>query len=282
MFDLRYHVVSLAAVLIALVIGIFVGVGLSGRGVLRETERDKLELRIADLQRQSEIQRARIDELRAAAEYEQATYEAVMDRRLQNVRVALVFIGPVDSAIRSDVDEAVDQADGTIARTRALKVPMDALEIRNALAAVPDAPSRLQDVGRALALELLNGGETPFWEALDDLIVLEQPRGPSGAVDAVVVARNADPQTGGTAQLLGGFYNGLASAGRPAVAVAMSNDRDEALRFLRGYFNSSVDNVEAQTGRVSLAVLLSGAETGHYGLNGDNGYLPQVDPMPPQ
>jgi hypothetical protein len=281
-FDLRYHVVSLAAVLIALVIGIFVGVGLSGRGVLRETERDKLELRIADLQRQSEIQRARIDELRAAAEYEQATYEAVMDRRLQNVRVALVFIGPVDSAIRSDVDEAVDQADGTIARTRALKVPMDALEIRNALAVMPDAPSRLQDVGRALALELLNGGETPFWEALDDLIVLEQPRGPSGAVDAVVVARNADPQTGGTAQLLGGFYNGLASAGRPAVAVAMSNDRDEALRFLRGYFNSSVDNVEAQTGRVSLAVLLSGAETGHYGLNGDNGYLPQVDPMPPQ
>jgi hypothetical protein len=269
-------------VLIALVIGIFVGVGLSGRGVLRETERDKLELRIADLQRQSEIQRARIDELRAAAEYEQATYEAVMDRRLQNVRVALVFIGPVDSAIRSDVDEAVDQADGTIARTRALKVPMDALEIRNALAVMPDAPSRLQDVGRALALELLNGGETPFWEALDDLIVLEQPRGPSGAVDAVVVARNADPQTGGTAQLLGGFYNGLASAGRPAVAVAMSNDRDEALRFLRGYFNSSVDNVEAQTGRVSLAVLLSGAETGHYGLNGDNGYLPQVDPMPPQ
>jgi hypothetical protein len=281
-FDLRYHVVSLAAVLIALVIGIFVGVGLSGRGVLRETERRQLEARIAELQRQSELQQARIDDLSVAAQYEQATYEAVMDRRLENIRVALVFIGPVDGTVRTVVDEAVDRADGTITRTRALKVPMDALEIQNALAGVPDAPSRLQDVGKTLARELLNGGETPLWEALDDLIVLEQPRGPSGAVDAVVVARNADPQTGGTAQLLGGFYNGLASAGRPAVAVETSSDGGQSLRFLRRYFRSSVDNVEAPTGRVSLAVLLSGDQTGHYGLNGTNGYLPQVEPMPPR
>jgi hypothetical protein len=281
-FDLRYHVVSLAAVLIALVIGIFVGVGLSGRGVLRETERRQLEARIAELQRQSDLQQARIDDLSVAAQYEEATYEAVMDRRLENIRVALVFVGPVDGTVRTVVDEAVDRADGTITRTRALKVPMDALEIQNALAGMPDAPSRLEDVGKMLARELLNGGNTPFWEALDDLIVLEQPRGPSGAVDAVVVARNADPQTGGTAQLLGGFYNGLATAGRPAVAVETSSDGGQSLRFLRRYFRSSVDNIEAPTGRVSLVVLLSGDQTGHYGLEGANGYVPRVEPMPPQ
>jgi len=51
MFDLRYHVASLAAVFIALVIGILVGVGLSGRGVLRETERINYEVRIDQLER---------------------------------------------------------------------------------------------------------------------------------------------------------------------------------------------------------------------------------------
>ena len=36
-FDLRYHVASLAAVFVALILGIFVGVGLSGKGFVSDT-----------------------------------------------------------------------------------------------------------------------------------------------------------------------------------------------------------------------------------------------------
>ena len=42
MFDLRYHVASLAAVFFALVIGILVGVALASHG-LGNTERDRLQ-----------------------------------------------------------------------------------------------------------------------------------------------------------------------------------------------------------------------------------------------
>ena len=38
MFDLRYHVASLAAVFIALIVGILVGVGLAGSGVTKEAD----------------------------------------------------------------------------------------------------------------------------------------------------------------------------------------------------------------------------------------------------
>ena len=38
MFDLRYHVASLAAVFLALVIGILLGVGISGRGLVDKSE----------------------------------------------------------------------------------------------------------------------------------------------------------------------------------------------------------------------------------------------------
>jgi hypothetical protein len=38
-FDLRYHVASLAAVFLALVFGILVGVGISGRGIVDDAER---------------------------------------------------------------------------------------------------------------------------------------------------------------------------------------------------------------------------------------------------
>ena len=49
MFDLRYHVASLAAVFVALVLGIFVGVGLSGRGFVSDAERENLQSRIEEL-----------------------------------------------------------------------------------------------------------------------------------------------------------------------------------------------------------------------------------------
>ena len=50
MFDLRYHVASLVAVFVAMIVGILVGVGLSGSGVTKKAdlkaaqfERDKAE-----------------------------------------------------------------------------------------------------------------------------------------------------------------------------------------------------------------------------------------------
>jgi hypothetical protein len=275
-FDLRYHVVSLAAVLIALVIGIFVGVGLSGRGVLREAERDSLQAEIDRLNRQSELQRARIDELSAAAQYERATYDAVMDGRLEGARVALVFVGPIHGAVRANVEDALDRAGGVVARTRSLKVPMDGVAIQEAVGAVPDAPSQVDEIAGALARELLDGGDTPLWNELDDLIVLEQPPGPPGRMDGVVVARNADAQGGMTARFLAAFYNGLSSAGRPAVAVETRGTPDSALSVLARHGFSTVDNVDTETGRLSLAVLLSGAERGHYGLDGEDGYVPPV------
>jgi hypothetical protein len=277
-FDLRYHVASLAAVFIALVIGILVGVGLSGRGVLREAERDSLQAEIDRLNRQSDLQQERIDELAAAAEYESATYDAVMDGRLDGKRAGLVFVGPVDGAVRANVEETMERAGGTVARTRSLKVPMDALEIQDAIADVPGAPSRVEEVGRALARELVDGGETPLWNELQQLIVLEQPPGPPGPMDGVVIMRNADPQSGATARLLAGFYGGLASAGVPAVAVETTGvaEADSALPVFERHRFSSVDNIDTETGRLSLAVLLSGAERGRYGLNGEDGYVPPV------
>jgi hypothetical protein len=276
MFDLRYHVASLAAVFIALVIGILVGVGLSGRGLLREAERDSLEARIADLQRQSELQQARIEELSAAAEYERASYDAVMEGRLDGSSIGLVFVGPIDGAVRGNVEDALESADGVVARTRSLKVPVDESAITDALADVPNAPRQLEDIGRALAREFLDGGETPLWNELDRLLVLERPVGPPGRMDGVVIARSVEPQRGATARFLAAFYNGLTSSGRAAVAVEASRRLDSALPVLARHGFSTVDNVDTPTGRVSLAVLLSGAERGHYGIEGEDGYVPPV------
>lgn len=283
MFDLRYHVASLAAVFIALVIGILVGVGLSGRGALKDAERRSLENDIRQLRAERDGLRRRVEVLEAASGYEQATEGAVLARRLADRAVALVFIGSVDGAIRTNVGQMLDDAGGTMARMRALRVPIDFVEVQQALVDQASAPSRPDEIGRALARELLDGGETPLWDELGSELVEERSGGMAAPVDAVVVARSSQPQQGATARFLAGFYNGLASGGRPAVVVerAGTDESDSALPVIVRYGFSSVNNVDSVTGRVSLAVLLTGDESGHYGIDAENGLLPSIEPVAP-
>lgn len=280
MFDLRYHVASLAAVFIALVIGILVGVGISGRGALDARERLALEDDIRDLQAQRDDLRSRIQALEAAAEYEQATEDAVLENRLRDRRILLVFIGSVNGVVRTSVEQMLDDAGGRMGRMRALRVPIDFVEVQDALVDVPDAPSRPAELGRALATELLNGGETPLSDELA-MLIEEQAGGVRGAVDGVVISHNSEPQAGATARFLAGLYSGLLSGGRPAIAVETSGTDESALAIFDRQGYSTVDNVETPTGRVSLAVLLTGEETGKYGVNGENGAIPDVEPVAP-
>ena len=69
MFDLRYHVASLAAVFIALVLGILVGVGISGRGLIKESERGVLQAQIDDLRNQRDAAQRQVAEQNALQEY---------------------------------------------------------------------------------------------------------------------------------------------------------------------------------------------------------------------
>src|SRR5204862_3921413 len=101
MFDLRYHVASLAAVFLALVIGILVGVGISDSGYVDKGYRGLLEQRIAKLQSDLGEAHQQADNLSAQQRATQAfvtdTYQELMANRLRGKSVALVFLVHADS-----------------------------------------------------------------------------------------------------------------------------------------------------------------------------------------
>ena len=113
MFDLRYHVASLAAVFFALVIGILVGVALASHG-LGNTERNRLEEDLRRAESQSESLNTTVDALtkRGKAEhaYVEATYKNVMANRLKGKKIALLFVGSADSHMRAFVARALGDA----------------------------------------------------------------------------------------------------------------------------------------------------------------------------
>src|SRR4051794_33072241 len=228
MFDLRYHVASLAAVFLALIIGIVVGVGISGKGFVSDSERSLLNERIADLNSRLDSATKRSSELaktqRAAQAFVTDAYPALMDGRLAGARVAVTFAGPVDGRIRGLVEKALEDsgADAPL-RVRALKLPIDLATMRKALAGHPAlillaTRARIVELGKRLGEDFV-GGESALWRLLSPQLVEEQSGNATAPADGVIVARSVPAQSGVTSQFLAGFYAGLGAAGPPAVGV---------------------------------------------------------------
>ena len=289
MFDLRYHVASLAAVFVALVIGIFVGVGLSGRGFVNDAERKNFEARIDELRadRDSAVARAAGAQRRGDAldDFADATYTSLVRRRLAGTTVGVVFVGSVDQGLAGTIRRTVSDAGGRIVRMRALRVPLDPEAVDQALRGDPDtrdlagADSRSR-LGTTIARELVAGGQTPVLDRLSSVLVEEQLGLSKGPLDAVVVARPARPQQGETEDFLGGLYSGLAASQVPSVGVEESNARPSAVPPFRASGLATVDAVDTAVGDVALVFLLEGARPGSYGL-GENA-VDGVLPAPPQ
>jgi hypothetical protein len=290
MFDLRYHVASLAAVFLALIIGIVVGVGISGKGFVQNSERRLLNERIAELKSRLDSATKRDADLtrsqHAAQAFVQDTYPALMNGRLTASRVALVFAGPVDGRVRSLVEQTLGDAGAAPPlRVRALKLPIDiptlhrALIHRPALAALA-TPKKISELGRRLGADLVAGGNSPLWRALSADLIEERSGNDGPPVDGVVLNRSDKPQSGATARFLAGFYAGLASQGVPSVGVEVTRPVASAVDAFAKQDLATVDDLDSQAGRLALALLLSGAVPGHYGVkkSAHDGVLPQIPP----
>jgi hypothetical protein len=287
MFDLRYHVASLAAVFLALIIGIVVGVGISDRGLVDSTKTKLLEDQAASLQKQlnqSATQASDLDhEQQAARTFINETYPVLVHNRLRGKQIAVLFVGSVDGGIRSAVSRALTDAGAQQLRLRALKVPIDVKQVNAVLASQPAAASftgktRLEDLGRSLGQELVYGGETPLWNSLTDALVEERAGGTKAAADGVVVVRTVSPQRGASSRFLLGLYSGLTAAGVPAVGVETTDAAVSATSIFRQGGLSTVDDIDTPVGRLALVLLLDGAPAGQYGVkdSAGDGALPPL------
>jgi hypothetical protein len=291
MFDLRYHLASLTAVFVALVLGILIGIGLAATETVRDRDFDALERDVASLQSELDAANARADRLdllqKDTTQFIDDSYAALMHDRLAGKRFGLVFAGSIDERVKEHVERTL--ADGGaegIARVRALGLPLERQVTERVLAGgqpfeVYEGDDNLGALGHDLATEFVEGGETPLWNALSQQIVEEQEGGFGRSVDGVIIARTADPQRGATTQFLAGFYRGLAATGEPAVGVEMTNAKPSSLEAFRRRELSTIDDLDESLGRLALALLLAGGPGGQYGLRGEDGILPPIEPVEP-
>jgi hypothetical protein len=303
MFTWRYHVASLAAVFLALAVGILLGVAVSGKvsdatEALNADERDRLRQELEEAQDRADLS----DRRRASAEaLVETAYPALMEGRLEERRFAILFLGPVQGDVRSALERTlVDAGSGLPGRLIALDTPIDVQELDEALmgdevlATYAEDGDDFTDLGEGLGRELIERGESPLWGALSGQLVEERSGTSSLAVDGAVVIRswrappsdNVDQakQARATMTLLDGLVEGLKSGGFPVVGVETLTTLGEEsqIDLYRQQGISSVDNVDTLAGRLALALLLAGGQPGHYGLkdSATDGVTPPIEPLP--
>jgi len=273
----RYHAASLAAVFLALAIGILIGVGL-GHNVVSGTTKNLEQSLKSDLS----AARGRADELQGElnrqAEFEQQAFPALAGRVLRGDRIAVVALGALPDDIKGDVESVVgpDSPTGAaLSEVAVVREPPDLAAIAGAAPKgsqgedVVQSRGALTPVARRMGRSLVVGGPTfkRFRGAM-----LDQVSGRPGGIDGVIVIRSRPTnlnahQAAETDTLESGILAGLERIfGIPVVGVERSDTETSSIDFFTSSgITATVDSVDLISGRVALVYALNGSE-GTYGI----------------
>jgi hypothetical protein len=275
-YSARYHAASLAAIFVALAIGILIGVGF-GSDLVNGTA-DDLE---KSLRTDIDEKNAQIDELdsQLAAErkFSSAVAPAVVENRLRGSQIAIVAFGGLDDALADDIRAALEPSGATLREIAVVREPPDESVIEDVLLRHRQE-SREEHLSRAAKLtgqELVRGGA-----AFDDVrsAMFSRYSGDPGGLDGVVIVRaqpsdmNARDSTDSNLVedgMIDGMQNAFGDIPGATKVVLVgaegTNTDPSSIQFFADHGAASVDNVDQLPGKVALVYALDGAE-GEFGV----------------
>jgi hypothetical protein len=301
-FDFRYHALSLAAVLLALAVGVVVGVAIGDSNLVSSAKSGivhDLSSEVQGAQRQAEQARAQLAGEQAFAN---DLYPIAVHDLLAGRSVGLVFLGGASNRLNAFVRDAVTQAGGDLATVVAVREPVDldglgaaaqgtrfaalAGEAVGGPAAASSAEREpaiegtegearaklLEQFGAIVSKQLVSGGQAVDRELISRVRgrLLTAFDGQLGKLDALVIVRNeprsmTPAQTTAAAHLEAGVLSGAAAVGIPLVGAEQSNAEPSQIPWFQGKGLSSVDDIDATSGQAALVYALTGSH-GSYGV----------------
>jgi hypothetical protein len=282
MFDYRYHALSLAAVLLALAVGVVIGVAIGDSNLVSSAKSGIVH----DLSSEVSGAQHQADQLRAQLNGEEAfandLYPIATHGLLSGRSVGLVFLGSPSNRVNGLVRNAVTQAGGDLVTVVAVREPLDLAGLARAAAgthfaalgaeASPAGGKLVARFGGIVGRQLVSGGQLVGRE------LLSRERGPLlsafdgqlGKLAGLVVvhaqpAGMTPPQLEASGPFESGLLDGATAAGVPTVGVELSSTQPSQVPWYQAQNISSVDDLDAIAGQAALVYALTGSR-GTYGV----------------
>lgn len=265
-YSSRYHAASLAAVFIALAIGILIGAGF-GQDVISSTSESLKQ----SLENDLDDARAERDELAAELDAERAfgeeVYPALVDGRLDGDRVGLIALGGLSAETSADVEAALAPTGATLSEVTVVREPPDTEALAEQLggtqfARVGRQPELLEDLGRVAGRQLVAGGQL-FDEIREQL--LTRSSGGSAQLDHVIVVRDApddlsEEDQEASDRLETGLLEGTREAAPSVVGVEQSDTDPSSIGLFESHDLPTSDSIDLVSGQVATVFVLLGAD----------------------
>ncbi len=277
MFDYRYHALSLAAVLLALAVGVLIGVAIGDSNLVSSAKSGI----VANLDSEVDGAHKQVGQLQNQLAEEEALasglYPLAVHGLLSGHNIGLVFLGSSSNEVDGLVRAALAQAGGSLTAVAAVREPLDLKGVEQEAtgtryAALAGKPALVQRFGELAGRQLVSGGPLVSKELLSRVrgSLLSAFDGQLSRLGGLVVMR-AEPagmspeQSEASAAFETGLLNGVAAVGVPTVGVEQTKTEPSQVPWYEGKNMSSVDDLDTRAGQAALIYALAGAH-GAYGV----------------
>jgi len=266
----RYHAASLAAVFIALAVGILIGIGLADDVVSSASEELETSLRsdLSDAQDRADELQGQLDR---GDRFSEAVLTPLLENRLFGQKVALVELGAVSEHVVDDSRSAVETAGGDLSAVVRIARPPDVDELLDdlppQLSSIRRQDDQLEQLGEAVGTGIARDG--PIVEALKPAL-FESFAGDLRNVDQIIVSRadteglNADERDAVNA-FEQAIVEGIDERAAATVGVELSDQDPSTLAPFVDAGLATVDDIDLPAGQVSLVFALDGVD-GNFGI----------------
>lgn len=269
-YSSRYHAASLAAVFIALAIGMLIGAGF-GQDVVSNTSeslKQSLENDLDDVRAERDQLAA---ELGSERDFGEAVYPALVDGRLDGDRIGVVALGALPAGLSDEIEAMLAPTGATLSEVSVVREPPDTEALADQLqgtqyARLDRQPDLLEDLGRVAGRQLVDGGQL-----VDDIReeLLTRSSGGGEQLDHVIVVRDAPEDLSETDQettdrLEAGLLDGIVEAAPSVVGVEESDTEPSSIALFESHDLPTSDSVDVASGRVATVFVLLGAD-GNFG-----------------
>jgi hypothetical protein len=272
-YSSRYHAASLAAIFLALAIGILIGTGL-GDNVVSGTQEQLEKSLKGDLQ----DARAEADDLgellNDEREFGQRVYPVLVGGRLRGERAAIISLGGLAGNVSDEIESALQPTGAKVVEVAVVREPPNLEALADRLRRGPfrrieKDEDVIEAFGRRLGRQLVRGGALAN-RTRDQ--ALSRASGQLGRVNNVVLVReapeDAEPDDAAAIRRLEeGVLDGIRATGVPVVAVERSDSKTSSIGQFDSHGIPTVDSVDLTSGKVAMVFALLGAE-GNFGVKG--------------
>jgi hypothetical protein len=290
-FDFRYHALSLAAVLIALAVGLLLGVAIGDANLVSNAETHVVGGLRSSLSRSRDQAAGLQGQLAFREHFESAAYPQLVGGRLAGRRIGLIFLGAPSDQLNALVRSALESTGGQVALVGVVRDPPDLAAVAAAAGAgryagLASNPALVRPFGVRVGVQLVHGGQLLTKVATPLLSTYNGALEPKGGLSGVVVVRAPSAASGLAQSVQTSFEDGLAAglvgSGTPIVGVETSASSPSEIPWYTQQNLSSVDDLEDIAGRTALVEALAGAH-GSFGrkATATSGLLPPVAPVGP-